>query len=452
MKSFYLRTLFLACLQSSGSAFALNIGGATGHITNFPNRLDSMIQPVKTPIDKRIDKTIEQSQQPLKSVNANANTLGDPLFHLPLPKLPKQLPILDANGKTIFVDVEVEQGARAVEREWLVMIEDKELPSLQMLDILEQTRFEQLGMTLVRFKATPELDSLAALQKVLPATISARLDRNHIYASQSEKINTSEYNSVSMRSSACTTPVALGMIDTAINRDHPAFKKNKKQSTIISQNFLNENVTAPDAHGTAVAGVLIGKSKELQPLLPKATLYSASVFFSRNEYGQGATMLNLISALNWLAGQKLSVINMSLAGPDNQILAKVIERMLTGGYVIVAAAGNEGPAAPPLFPAAYKGVVAVTAVDAEQKIYRWANQGNYISFAALGVSVLTARSTGGLINESGTSMAAPVISALMACELAQEQHSSTQALSDLITKAVDLGEKGRDPVFGYGGL
>lgn len=450
MKSFYLSALCLACLQSSDSAFAININAPTGSITNFPGRLDSMAQPLQ----KTIEKTAEQHLQPLDRLNATTNKLVEPVLERSRQlsqELPKQLPILDADGKTIFFDVEVEQGWRAVEREWLVMIEDKDLPSLHVLEILEKTRFEQLEMTLVRFKATPELDSLAALQKLLPAAISARMDRNHIYSAQNQN-DDNNFAVNKKRDPVCKSPLALGMIDTAINHNHPAFIKNKKHSSIISHSFLSENFAAPDVHGTAVASLLIGKSKQLQPLLPKATLYSASVFFSRNEYGQGATMLNLVSGLNWLAGQKLSVINMSLAGPDNQILARVVEKMLATGYVIVAAAGNQGPAAPPLFPAAYPGVIAVTAVDKAQKNYRWANQGSHISFAALGVAVLTARSTGGEANESGTSMAAPVISAFMACELAKKESSSVQALAHLINNAVDLGEQGRDAVFGYGVL
>ena len=449
MKPFYLSALFLACLQYSGSAHALlNTHPLSGQINNFPRHIDPIIQPVKKTIQSTKDQTQAQAQQPLDTAS---DKLVDPLL-----QLPKQLPIINTQGKTVLVDVEVEHGWRAVEREWLVMLEDKDLPSVQRLgvEILEQTHYAQLGMSLLRFKVTAELDSLAALQQHLPAAMSARIDRNHIYASQNKKTHDNLPTNLS-RNAACDIPVALGIIDTAINLSHPAFTSSNQPSTIISHDFLVENMTAPNlptltAHGTAIAGLLVGKSDELQPLLPKATLYSASVFFARNDYAQGATMINLVSALDWLAGQKLSVINMSLAGPDNQILAKVIEKILASGHVIVAAAGNEGPAAPPLFPAAYPGVIAVTAVDSEHKIYRWANQGNYISFAALGVSVTTARSAGGVGNESGTSMAAPVVSALIACELTQTKNSPAQAIAHLVSKAVDLGKQGRDPVFGYG--
>ena len=160
-------------------------------------------------------------------------------------------------------------------------------------------------------------------------------------------------------------------------------------------------------------------------------------------------MMNLVRALDWLLAENVNVINMSLAGPDNQILRKIIARAVNNEKMIVAAAGNEGPAAPPMFPAAYPGVIAVTAVDRNQKIYRWANRGKQISFAALGVSVPTVRSTGGVGHESGTSMAAPVVSAFLSCEL-KKNISTKDAVKNLADRAVDLGDKGRDEIFGYG--
>ncbi len=160
-------------------------------------------------------------------------------------------------------------------------------------------------------------------------------------------------------------------------------------------------------------------------------------------------MINLVRALNWLVAQNVSVINMSLAGPDNQILAKVVAKVIASGKAIVAAAGNEGPAAPPMYPAAYSNVIAATAVDREQHIYRWANRGKHIYFSALGVLVLTARSEGGYGRETGTSMAAPVVSAFMGCEL-QQKMSLADALKNLTTRTIDLGKKGRDDIFGYG--
>ena len=161
-------------------------------------------------------------------------------------------------------------------------------------------------------------------------------------------------------------------------------------------------------------------------------------------------MINLVRALNWLVEQKVIVINMSLAGPDNKILALAIQKTIQSGIAITAAAGNEGPAAPPAYPAAYPDVIAVTAVDNAQKIYRWANRGAYIDFAAIGVGVLTARSTGGLGKETGTSMAAPKVTAAVACIANGTQQPLPAMLEALKQHVIDLGAPGRDPVFGDG--
>lgn len=143
------------------------------------------------------------------------------------------------------------------------------------------------------------------------------------------------------------------------------------------------------------------------------------------------------------------MINMSLTGPDNPILKLAVQRVSQQETTIVAAAGNAGPAAPTLYPAGYEEVVAVTAVDGNKQIYRWANRGSHIDYAAFGVDVKTLRPNGELTLESGTSMAAPVVSALLACAMsAERQHKS---VTDLLAPYLeDLGETGPDPIFGRG--
>jgi minor extracellular protease Epr len=365
---------------------------------------------------------------------------------VPLDALAKKLPILTRTGETAFVDVEVENGWRAVEYEWLIVLNKADVKLLQPLqaDIIEQTDFAELDMVLVRFRVPVQWDSAAAIKQRLPRHLHEQLDRNHIYDAQAEIPAASAAPPVSF-TGICAAPVKVGMIDTAINTEHPAFAPDR----IILRDFLGEKFDAPRAHGTAVAGLLVGSGAALQPLLPKAQLYAASVFYPRNQYSQGATMMDLVHALNWLAGEKVSVINMSLAGPDNHILRSVISRITEQGIVVIAAAGNEGPAAPPMYPAAYAEVIAVTAVDSTQKIYRWANRGDYIDFAALGVSVTTARSDGGFGRETGTSMATPVISAFVACERVVRNENSA-LIEGLAGKVTDLGTPGRDPIFGFG--
>lgn len=378
----------------------------------------------------------------------NAGELTDAV-ESPLTDLPERLPIVNAGGATVFVDVEVENGWRAVDRQWLVMLKPGELAVLRQLDIeiLEQTDFGGLGLSLLRFRVPKEIDSRDALRRLLPAALVDRFDRNHIYNPQKADGETVSQEAVQGASSSiCGQSLNIGMVDTAIQLDHPAFG----HSRIREKGFLEQDIDQPDAHGTAVAGLFVGAIEQMPPRLPGATLYNASVFYSRNQYAQGATMMHLVEGLNWLMSKEVSVINMSLSGPDNRILAAAVDQVTGRGKAIVAAAGNAGPAAPPLYPAAYPGVISATAVDGEQRIYRWANRGDYVDFAAPGVSVVTARSGGEFGRESGTSMAAPIVSAFVACELAGNPGGAKEVIDRLANRALDLGEPGRDPVFGYG--
>src|SRR5690606_7888972 len=135
-------------------------------------------------------------------------------------------------------------------------------------------------------------------------------------------------------------------------------------------------------------------------------------------YHQATTALHILQALDWLIAQEVGVINMSLTGPANRLLEQGINAAISRGKVIVAAAGNHGPHGPPVYPAAYPGVITATAVSSNRSIYRWANQGDHIDFASIGVSVSTARADGSFGQESGTSMAAPVVTAFVACAMA----------------------------------
>jgi minor extracellular protease Epr len=121
--------------------------------------------------------------------------------------------------------------------------------------------------------------------------------------------------------------------------------------------------------------------------------------------------------------------------------------------VLVAAAGNGGPAAAPAYPAAYPGVIAVTAVDEQGRVYRRANRGGYIAFAAGGVHVENRYSKASSATVSGTSFAAPRVAAEIASRLAAQPRPEVQQVLDrLHSEAVDLGEAGRDPVYGWGWL
>ncbi len=415
-------------------------------------KIDSALSTLRLPVDKRLTESAfnDSLMPPIES-----------LVTSPLSSLPDTLGIGSDILNPAWTEVKVENNWRAVKNQWIVIADENTKSKLLAVgaSIQSSRSYEGLKLSLLRFTVPDSLDSKQALANYLTAVALATLDRNHIYQAQSQppisKVNEAEkvqeqVNQRPLNALFCATALRIGMIDSAVDQAHPVFINAK----ITAKSFLSGNVKSPTLHGTAVASVLLGKIHNQPPLLKGAHLYSAGVFYRQSDYAQGATLHAIIEAINWLIEENVTVINMSLAGPDNVVLSAVINAAHRQGAFIVAAAGNEGPAADAVFPAGYKEVIAVSAVDHHQQPYRWSNQGTYIDFAALGVDVLTAQSQQRTGLESGTSMAAPVVSAALACMLASIDDSTTvnriALLNSFAEKAIDLGPEGKDPVFGFG--
>ena len=119
--------------------------------------------------------------------------------------------------------------------------------------------------------------------------------------------------------------------------------------------------------------------------------------------------------------------------------------------MIIAAAGNNGAGAEPAYPAAYPGVIAVTAVDQDLNVYRRATQGAYIDLAGPGVNVWTASAQGSGALRTGTSYAVPFVSAAAGLLLASNPQLDPEAVQARLEQHTrDLGKPGWDPTYGYG--
>ena len=409
----------------------------------------------------QLQRTTQRIENRLsQSLNARPFSLSTlpPITELvtePLTKLPNSLPIGPDVINPVLMDVEVENGFRAVKNQWIILADPHSKNVLIGLgaNIESSHSYAGLNLTLFRFTVPDTLNTKQALAKHLSADTLATLDRNHIYQVQSLFVDN---NTISKTESTdglmCDTTLRIGIVDSAVDKTHRAFAG----ANINAKSFLADNLTSPSLHGSAVASLLVGKTDKLIPLLPKAELYSAEVFYRQSDFSQGATLSAMIQALNWLLEHKVEVVNMSLAGPDNRILERVINAATNNGAFIVAAAGNEGPSAATVYPAGYNNVIAVSAINKKRQPYRWSNRGDYIDYSALGVNVLSAQPQQSLGKESGTSMAAPVVSAALACILAQQTIHNTfnrgSVLQSLSDQAVDLGPKGSDPIFGKGAI
>ncbi|WP_243368198.1 S8 family serine peptidase [Microvirga solisilvae] len=247
----------------------------------------------------------------------------------------------------------------------------------------------------------------------------------------------------------CGTPPLIGLIDTGIDLSHEALKGQSIEVIDISKE--TEGRSSLD-HGTAIAALLVGQPGSVAPgLIPQARLVAVDAFSKRKETADNATVISLVTAIEALAERGVKVINLSLSGPPNEVLKKAVEAAQEKGIVLVAAVGNNGAGAEPSYPAAYPGVVAVTAVDRQLNAYRRATHGSYVEFAAPGVDVWTAQAKGGKAARSGTSYAVPFVSAAMAMLRAGNPNMDANGLQKRLQETTqDLGDPGRDMTFGYG--
>lgn len=245
----------------------------------------------------------------------------------------------------------------------------------------------------------------------------------------------------------CAKNLRIGVIDTSIDLDHPAFGGRN----VEIGSFLPAGVTRTiNWHGTSVLAVLAGSPNSGTPgLVPDARFFAADVYHT-DEGGQPMTdTLSLLRAMDWMAASKISVINMSLSGPHDELLQKAIADMSAEGILFVAAAGNDGPNAPASYPAAYEQVIAVTAIDKNLRGYIHANHGDYIDVAAPGVGIWTALPGSLEGYQSGTSFAAPHVTAIVAAVHGRARDKSKEGILRALTIR-DLGPAGRDRIYGRG--
>ena len=198
--------------------------------------------------------------------------------------------------------------------------------------------------------------------------------------------------------------VRLGMIDGGV-ASHPSLAG----ASIEQSGFAGS--PQPTGHGTAVASLLVGNQGPFRGAAHGASLLVADVYGGSRAAGSATA---IVRALGWLASKHASVINISLVGPQNRLLARAVQAVRARGIGIVAAVGNDGPAAPPQYPASYPGVLAITGVDARGRALPEAGKAAHLDFAAPGADMAAALPGQGYAKVRGTSFAAPLAAARLA--------------------------------------
>ncbi|MGL4242778.1 MAG: S8 family serine peptidase, partial [Beijerinckiaceae bacterium] len=351
----------------------------------------------------------------------------------------------------------VARAPRSARQEYLVRIEPGRSlePAVQAgFAVVARANLASLGVDVARLRSTRGGGANTVLQRLRAALPGAVVDRNTFYRTSALDCTAASCPKFAMIDwppppASCQIKATIGLIDTGVKADHPALRS-RSLERLSSRS--EDRRQSSDRHGTAVAALLVGDAMQTSPgLLPAADLVAVDAFHRNAEGGDSADSYDLVKAIDMLAARNVQVINLSLAGGDNEVVRDIVGSVTGKGVILVAAAGNGGAQAAPAFPAAYDAVVAVTAVDKDRRLFRRANRGDYIDFAAPGVNLSLAdpRDPAGR-TQSGTSFAAPFATAILAARINGGSKPEGSAEDMLRRSVIDLGDPGRDRSFGWG--
>jgi hypothetical protein len=289
-------------------------------------------------------------------------------------------------------------------------------------------REDVLGVGFVRLRVPPgqSLKAALAVLEKLGGEVSA--DQLHLPSGSGASIGMSAGEGSGARGTM------VGVIDGGA------------EGAAVTKGFATGAPRAND-HGTAVASLIAG-SNGIHGSLPGARIVSADVYGS-DPAGGNATAI--AKALGWLVEQRVSVATISLVGPTNPLLARVVAAAQKRGLIIVAAVGNNGPAAPPAYPASYPGVIAVTGVDGRGRPLIEAGRASHVDYAAPGADMLASGVGGRRLKVRGTSFAAPLVAGRVAAAYPSLDPGRIHAAqAEVDAEAKKIGRKAEEKFIGRG--
>ena len=303
-------------------------------------------------------------------------------------------------------ELEADPSGQPVRRGVLVVL-DPDPASLQLaarggFGIIADHRDPELAIRSVALAVPRGLstrDGLKRLRKIAP---SLQADFDHLYEPAGGDLL--PFAGTLALSQGSAGGRRIGVVDGGV-ASHPSLSG----ASIEQNGFAGK--PQPTGHGTAVASLIVGNQGPFRGAARGASLFVADVYGGSRAAGSASA---IVRALGWLASKRPQVINISLVGPQNRLVQRAVQVLRARGIQVVAAVGNDGPAAPQQYPASYPGVVAVTGVDARGRALPEAGKASHLDFAAPGSDMAAALPGQGYAKVRGTSFAAPLATARLA--------------------------------------
>jgi hypothetical protein len=306
-------------------------------------------------------------------------------------------------------ELEMDGAGQPVRRGILVAVS----PSPEALAAAQRAGFrvvaeeggEALGLQLVTLAVPARLSAREALARLRRAAPGIEADFDHLYEPAGGALAPVGASlAVATGGAAGAAGRTIAMIDGGV-ASHPSLA-----GAAIEQRAFAGPAKAT-GHGTAVASLLVGRQGPFRGAATGARLYVADVYGGSRAAGSA---VSIVRALGWAASKRPDVVSISLVGPGNRLLQRAVEILHSRGIRMVAAVGNDGPAAPVQYPAGYPQVIAVTAVDARDRAVPEAGRAARLDYAAPGADMAAALPGSGYARVRGTSFATPLVAARLA--------------------------------------
>jgi hypothetical protein len=329
-----------------------------------------------------------------------------------------------------------------------------ELARRHRLERIGSQNFPLIGGTIGLFRIV-DRRTVATASRELAAEASVRsVQPNFRYVLQDQKAALTEgdpaqYALLKLRLPEAHTlahgaNVTVAVIDSGIDVRHPELA-----NAIVDSFDALGSREGPHVHGTGIAGAIVSHAR-LMGSAPAARILAIRAFGVAPS-GAASTSFVILKGLDYAAAHGAQIVNMSFAGPKDGLIERGIAAAAAKGILMVAAAGNGGPKSPPLYPAANPNVMAVSATDAQDRLFAASNRGSHIAIAAPGVDIFLPAPNEKYQMTSGTSFSAAYVSGLAALMLERNPLlKPDQVRAILVKTARDLGSPGRDDLFGAG--
>jgi hypothetical protein len=229
--------------------------------------------------------------------------------------------------------------------------------------------------------------------------------------------------------------VSVAVVDTGVDTHHPDLRGRIARSASFVQG--GEHSFSEDTHGTAVAGIIAavaGNRIGIVGVAPEARIVAAKACWHRRPRDLRAVCSSwtIAKAVDYAIAGRVAVLNLSLGGPADPLLSRLIERAIERRISVIAAVMDQGGPAPG-FPASLEPVIAVVATDPDGSVHAPAGLSRPGVLAAPGIDVLTTAPRGAYDFHSGSSLAAAHVSGVVALLLERDPTLTPAQVRGLLT-------------------